>query len=187
MNVYDPYPDHVTVGGKTYRLDLAYDRVMMALDAQANEALTASDKRDVMLALMLKSKPPKDPAQRAAVLAAITELFPRSEGKAQPRYIDFHQDARLIRSAFMRMGIDLTRQKIHFLQFMELLGDIPEDTALARVIDIRRRPLPEPTKSNGKQIAALMEAKTKVAIRLPEEEQRRTFAESLRSSNVLRG
>lgn len=81
----------------------------------------------------------------------------------------------------------MTRQKIHFFQFMELLGDLPEDTALARVIDIRRRPLPEPTKSNGKQIAALMEAKTKVAIRLPEEEQRRTFAESLRSSSVLRG
>lgn len=186
MTVFEPYPDRVTVDGKVYRLDLRYDLVLRAMDAQAEDALSQEDKVDVMLRLLLKRRPPKDMTLRVRILQAIMDLFPHGD-KPQARYIDFKQDARLIRSAFLRMGIDLTKSRMHFMQFLELLGDIPEDTALARVIDIRRRPVPEPTQHNGKQIAALMEAKAKVAIRLPEEEQRRAFAASLKQSNVLRG
>ena len=186
MNIYDPYPDRVTVDGKTYRLDLRWDNVLRAMDAQANDALSQRDRLTVMLTLLLKHKPPKDGATCARILREIMELFPHSD-KPQTRYIDFHQDAKLIRSAFLRMGYDLSTSRMHFFQFLELLGDSPDDTALARVIDIRRRPIPEPNKHNGKMIAALMEAKSKVAIRLPEEEQRRMFAESLKQSNVLRG
>ena len=186
MNIYDPYPDRVTVDGKTYRLDLRWDNVLRAMDAQANDDLSQRDRLTVMLTLLLKRRPPKDMATCARILREIMDIFPHSE-KPQTRYIDFHQDAKLIRSAFLRMGYDLSTSRMHFFQFLELLGDIPDDTALARVIDIRRRPIPEPNKHNGKMIAALMEAKTKVAIKLPEEEQRRMFAESLKQSNVLRG
>lgn len=186
MNVYDPYPDRVTVDGKTYLLDLRWDNVLRAMDAQASDALSQHDRLMVMLVLLLKRKPPKDVTIWPKLMQAILEIFPHSD-KPQTRYIDLHQDAKMIRSAFLRMGYDLSNSRMHFLQFLELLGDIPDDTALARVIDIRRRPIPEPNKHNGKMIAALMEAKAKVAIRLPEEEQRRMFAESLRSSNVLRG
>ena len=186
MNVYDPYPDRVTVDGKTYLLDLRWDNVLRAMDAQASDALSQHDRLTVMLTYLLKRKPPKDMAICARILQAIMDIFPHSD-KPQARYIDFRQDAKLIRSAFLRMGYDLSNSRMHFLQFLELLGDIPDDTALARVIDIRRKPVPEPNRHNGKQIAALMEAKAKVAIKLPEEEQRRAFAESLRNSQVLRG
>jgi hypothetical protein len=93
----------------------------------------------------------------------------------------------MIRTAFFRIGIDLLKDKIHFSQFMELLSDLPRDTALMRVVDIRQRPLPKPNKHNGEQIAALREAKAKVAIKYSEEETRRRFADSLKNSSVLRG
>ncbi|MBO7727337.1 MAG: hypothetical protein J6S50_02305 [Oscillospiraceae bacterium] len=188
MNIYDPYPTRICALGKRYRLDLEYDNVLRALDVQS-ATLPMLDKQEVMLRIFLHSawRCPRDPRDQSELLLAILSLFPKSENKAQQRYIDFHQDARLIRSAFLRMGIDLTKERIHFFKFLELLADIPEDTALAKVIEIRQRPIPEPTKHNGKQIAALMEAKAKVAIQIPEEERRRKFAESLKNSQILRG
>lgn len=189
MNVYDKYPDRVTVDGKVYRLNLAYDRVLMALDIQSDDALTAGDKLDAQTALLLARprKRPRDAGAQQRLLKAITELLPKSEKKSNERYIDLHQDAAMIRSAFFRVGIDLTRDKVHFCQFLELLGDLPSDTALMRVIDIRRRPLPKPTKHNADQIAALKKAKAEVAIKYSEEEARQRFADSLKNASIFRG
>lgn len=185
MNVYDPYPDRVVVGGKTYKIDFDFATVLRVLDVQASDELTFADKQEVMARLMIK-RCPQDPGKRSEIMKAILDLFPKSDRSGQ-RYIDFHQDAKLIRSAFLRMGHDLTRERMHFFKFLELLADVPEDTALARVIDIRQRPTPEPNKHNGKQIQALMEAKAKVAIKLPDDERMERFAQSLKQSTVLRG
>jgi hypothetical protein len=93
----------------------------------------------------------------------------------------------MIRSAFFRIGVDLTRDRMHILQFLELLADLPSDTALMRTIEIRAKPIPKPTKHNGEQIAKLQQAKARVAIRLSEEERREQFAASLKNATVMRG
>ena len=191
MNIYDPYPDHVELDGKTYRLNLSYDRVLMAIDAQEDHTLNAADRIAVQVHLLLDRERdcPVDTRAQARLLAAIFDLLPHGDGeeKNAEKYIDFHQDAALIRSAFFRIGVDLTRDHIHFCQFMELLADLPEDTALMRTVDIRRRPIPKPTKYNADQIAELQKAKARVAIKMSEEERRQRFADSLRNSTVLRG
>ena len=119
--------------------------------------------------------------------AAALGLLPQSESKSRERYIDFHQDAAMIRSAFFRIGVDLTRDHIHIQQFLELLADLPKDTALMRTVKIRARPIPKPTKNNAEEIAALQAAKARVAIHMSEEERMARFAESLKNSSVLRG
>jgi hypothetical protein len=93
----------------------------------------------------------------------------------------------MIRSAFFRIGIDLLKDKIHIIQFLELLADLPSDTALMRTVEIRQRPLPKPTKHNAEQIAALQKAKARVAIKITEEERRELFAQSLKNTTLLRG
>lgn len=93
----------------------------------------------------------------------------------------------MIRTAFFRIGVDLLKEKIHFFQFLELLSDLPSDTALMRTVEIRQKPIPKPTKDNAEQIAALQRAKAKVAIKMSEDERRKRFIESLKNSNVLRG
>jgi hypothetical protein len=85
------------------------------------------------------------------------------------------------------MGYDLTRDHMHFFKFCELLADIPSDTALARTVDIRLRPIPKPTKYNAEQIRALQEAKAKVAIKLSAEDARESFMTALKRSAALRG
>ena len=190
MDIYDPYPDSVEVNGRVVSLDLAFDRVLRVLDIEDAPDLTALDKLAVQCAYILaeSEKLPADPREQAEIIKAAFALLPKPEKQSGERYIDFHQDAAMIRSGFFRAyGIDLTRDRIHFLQFMELLADLPADTALMRTIEIRQRPLPKPTKHNAEQIAALQKAKARVAIRMSEDERRARFAESLKNSTVLRG
>ena len=191
MNVYDKYPDKVQVDGKTYDLDLAWCNVLRAIDAEDDSELLAVDRLGLQCALLLRRghrDVPETPAARVALLTAIFSLFKRDdEEKTTERYIDFHQDAALIRSAFFRMGVDLQTDRMHFCRFMELLADIPTDTALYRVMEIRQRPLPQPTKNNARQIAELQKAKARVAIRYSEEDRRRMFAEGLKNITALRG
>lgn len=189
MNIYDEYPEKVTANGRVYALNLAYDRVLRCIDTEDEPGLMTADKRVIQCAWLLENTDdiPETAQEQAELLKAVFELFPKSEEKNDERCIDFHQDAAMIRSAFFRIGVDLTRDKIHFLQFMELLADLPQDTALMRTIEIRQRPIPKPTKDNAEQIAALQKAKARVAIRVSEEERRRRFAESLKNSTLLRG
>ena len=187
MNIYDPYPQEVECGGWVYRLNLAYDRVLRAIDAQEIDELTDEDRLALQCELLLADgeKVPDSAEEQAALVAAVFSLFPKKKKTAHSeRVLDLHQDAAMIRSAFFRMGIDLTRQKIHFFQFLELLADIPQDTALARVIDIRQRPLPKPTKYNGEEIARLQKAKADVALEISDEERRDQFMNSLKRLNL---
>lgn len=189
MNVYDPYPSSVEVNGEEIPLDLAYDHVLMALDVLSMCEMTMPDRIETACILLLKYPDihlPRDLGGMSELLNAIFALFPKNTEQKE-KVIDFHQDAAMIRSAFFRIGVDLTKDKINFFQFLELLADLPKDTALMRVIDIRTRPLPMVTNENREQVAELQRMKQKVAIKLSEEEMMRNFAKTLRNSSLLRG
>ena len=119
MNIYDQYPDSVEVDGRVYYIDLSYDRVLRVIDAQDDAALTDADRIDYQARLLIAdgSRVPRGVEEQARFLRAVFELFPKPEHTSTERYIDFHQDAAMIRSGFFRIGIDLTKQKIHFFQF----------------------------------------------------------------------
>lgn len=189
MNIYDPYPDYIELDGRGYELNMAYDRVLRVLDVQDMPELMPQDKIELQARLLLRyeSDCPDSVQDQARLVAAALGLLPQSESKSRERYIDFHQDAAMIRSAFFRIGVDLTRDHIHIQQFLELLADLPKDTALMRTVEIRARPIPKPTKNNAEEIAALQAAKARVAIHMSEEERMARFAESLKNSSVLRG
>lgn len=191
MNIYDPYPETIELDGKEYRLNMDFSRVLRVIDLSDDPGLTTADRIELQARLLLADDRdcPEDINAQARLVAAAMDLIPKvyNDGKTKERYIDFHQDAAMIRSAFFRIGVDLTRDRMHINQFLELLGDLPSDTALMRTIDIRRKPIPKPTKYNADQIAELQKAKARVAIKLSEEERRAQFAESLKNSTVLRG
>lgn len=186
--IYDPYPDRVEVEDAEIKLDLRWDNVLRAIDILEMEELFFPDRTEAACAFLLADPDTNTPTTaegRITLLNAIFELFPK--GEQTEKVIDFHQDAAMIRSAFYRIGIDLLNSKIHFFQFLELLADLPKDTALMRTIDIRTRPLPKPNKDNREQIAELQRLKAKVAIKMTDDDQRRQFAQSLKNSSVLRG
>ena len=179
-NVFDPRPDSVELNGITYQLTLSYDRVLIAFDT-LDDTMLSDDQKFKLICELLSTKVPRTFSAQIELVKAIFALFPKSDGGEKT--IDFHQDAALIRSAFFRTyGIDLTVQKIHWFLFAELLADLPRDTALMRVIDIRSRPLPKPTKYNRDEIAELQKAKAKVAIKISDEKRAETFANSIKNA-----
>lgn len=190
MKLYEQYPERVTLpDGREYALDLDFKTVLRALDVQTEDCWTPLEKLELQCQLLLgdPSECPPGLQDRADLLSAIYALFPKPEEEGRERYLDFEQDAAKIRSGFFRLGIDLTTARMHFFRFLELLADLPEDSALMRTIEIRQRPIPKPTKTNGEQIAALQKAKARVALKISEEERRRTFARALKNSTNLRG
>ena len=190
MNIYDPYPEEIILNGHTVRLDLRYDRVLRALDIQEMDELLPEDKIELQCDLLLGpgERMPRTLQERCEFLNAVFSIFPKPEDdRPSEKYIDFHQDAAMIRTAFFRIGVDLLKDKIHFMQFLELLRDLPSDTALMRTIELRMRPLPEHNGHNDKQIAELIKAKQRVAIRISEEERRSHFASALKNSTLLKG
>lgn len=188
MNLYDELPDRVELDGKTYLLDLTFNVVLLALDVAEDERLTLPQRIETECRILLKDEEdlPESFEAQQRLLTEIFSLFPGGDAGGE-RYIDLHQDAQMILTAFYRIGIDLRKDRIHFAQFLELLSDLPSDTALMRTIEIRQRLLPKPNKHNAQEIAALQRAKQKVALHISEEERRRRFAASLKASNLLRG
>lgn len=191
MNIYDPYPDSIFFNDRIVYLNLAFDRVLRALDAQDIQDLLPEDRIELQCELLLADEEsvPETTAEQAELLAEIFKLiFSEPEPNApKEKYIDFHQDAGMIRSAFFRIGVDLTKDHIHFMQFMELLKDLPSDSALMRTIEIRMKPVPRFDGHNQEQIDAILKAKQRVALKITEEERRARFAESLKNSNLLTG
>lgn len=166
MKLYDSLPNSVIVNGRKIKLDLDFRNVLRMMDILQTDDLT-SEARE-WLALRCICRHP-----RKGMLEAVKNLlFVPGEHKARERVMDFAQDADLIRAAFEQAyGIDLTKDRIHWLRFLYLLAGLPDNTRISEVISIRSRPIPEPTRYNQKEIQALIEAKTAVALRMSEEER----------------
>jgi hypothetical protein len=189
MRLYDTYPEQIELDGKTVRLDLSYSNVLRVLDLQEETALLPEDRLALQCELLLADgeKVPRSFEKQAELLLAVFDLFPKGEEAPKERYIDFKQDAGMIRSAFFRIGVDLTRDNIHFMQFLELLSDLPSDTALMRAVNIRQQPIPQITEHNKEQVARLLEAKRRYEIKITDEERRARFAGALKNTGILKG
>lgn len=168
MKLQDRLPDGVTVDGRLYRLDFDFRNVLRMMETMARDDLMPEARE--YLALKCLTRHPRHVSKvLAAVRALLFEKPPKADAK---KVTDFVQDAGLIRAAFRQeYGIDLYREKLHWIEFSELLNAIPEGNRYSEVIGIRVRPIPSPTKWNGEERAWLIKAKADVALNVSEEEQ----------------
>lgn len=172
MKLQDRLPDGVTVDGRFYRLDFDFRNVLCMMETLARDDLMP-DAREYLALKCLTRHPRNVSKVLAAVRALLFEKPPKADAK---KVTDFVQDAGLIRAAFRQeYGIDLYREKLHWIEFRELLNAIPEGNRYSEVIGIRVRPIPSPTKWNGEERAWLIKAKADVALDMSEEEQREKY------------
>lgn len=173
MKLYEVFPESVMIDGITYRLNLSFDRVLRYLDLFGEPELNAEDITDIGYSWLV-IKPQNVPlAVKSAVLAHIRSeiLNPPHRSlhtqKKPPKAVDFGYDAEEIYSSFMQAyGIDLVkmRGKMHWCSFIALFRGLPDDTPIKRIMNIRTREIPAPTKSNAKYIQNLTELKTLYAL-----------------------
>ena len=176
MRLQDKLPDGVTVDGRFYKLDFDFRNVLRMMEEL--------DRDDVMPeacaynALKCLTNRPKN--VRKVLEAVKGLLFQEKPKKDAQKVTDFVQDAGMIRAAFRQAyGIDLYRDRLHWIEFSELLNAIPEGNRYTEVIGIRARPMPAPTKWNAEERRWLMKAKADVAIHLSEKEQAKKYEEDV--------
>lgn len=176
MKLHDRLPDGVTVDGKFYKMDFDFRNVLKMVDVLDRDDLMPEAK--AYKALCCLCKRPKNVYKTLEAVKAL--LFTKPRKKGGPKITDFIQDAPLIRAAFRQAyGIDLYRDRLHYIEFMELLNAIPEGSRYAEVLGIRARPIPSPTKWNQHEREWLIKAKADVAIQMTEKEQESRYEQDV--------
>lgn len=181
MRLYEQPCSAVTLGRRTYKLRLTYDRVLFALDAMQDPLLSDADRLCFLLGLLLKGRAPRSLHRRMQLMTAILAEINR-QGKEHhgPPVMSLTQDAPLIHSAFRQAyGIDLHRADLPWPTFCELLSALPENTRFCEVVSIRARPIPPQDKHNAQYIRELLRAKAAVALVLPQQQQEAAYQSSL--------
>ena len=182
MKLTETYPAGVTVDGRFYKLDFDFRNVLRMMDILGRDDLMP-DARDY-LALKCLTKHPKKTGK--VLKAARAVLFPEKGNAGGERVTSFEQDADLIRTAFRQVyNIDLAREKLHWLEFTELLHNLPEGNRFTETVSIRARPLPAATKYNQKEREWLMKAKAQVALHKTDAEAARQYDKDV--GNIFSG
>ena len=178
MKLHERLPGYVEVNGRKYRLDLDFRNVLQMMDTLGRDDLLPGAREYLALRCIMR-KPPK---RTGPVLGAVRELlFPEHKGDGQ-RLTSFEQDAGLIRAAFRQAyGIDLYRDKLHWMEFTELLSALPEGSRYSEVLGIRARPMPTPTKYNQQEREWLAKAKAAYALELDEKERAKAYEQGVKA------
>ena len=150
--------------GKTYPIDADFRNVLRSQDILANEDFLPFIRVEKALRCFTGAPLPDD---RKGLLDAIFRAVLRDEKESDgPASLSFSVDAdRIIAAFWQAYGIDLTKERLHWWVFVALLANIPEDTRLMQVVNLRLRPVPAPNKHNKELRAALLRAKASVALR----------------------
>ena len=168
MKLQDRLPDGVEVDGKFYKLDFEFRNVLRMIEVLDQNNLMPEAKAYNALKCLCKR-----PKNALKVLEAVKDLLFKAPRKTGGKKVtDFVQDAGLIRAAFRQAyGIDLYRDKLHWIEFTELLNAIPEGNRYSEVVGIRARPIPAATKWNQHEREWLIKAKHDLALEMTEEER----------------
>jgi hypothetical protein len=182
MKLQERLPDGVVVNGRFYRMNFDFRNVLRMMEIMGRNDLMPNA-RDY-LALKCLTKHPRNVPE---VLTAVRlMLFEKRPSQNQQKVTSFEQDAGLIRAAFRQeYGIDLFRDKLHWLEFVELLQGLPEGSRYSEVVGIRARPMPAATKWNGDERRWLAEAKAKVALKIDDEEREQNYQRDV--ANIFSG
>ena len=182
MKLQERLPDGVIVRGRKIKLDFDFRNVLRMMEILGNDKLMPKA-RDYLAVKCLTKHPRYVSETLEAIRKVLVEEIPN---RSEKKVTSFEQDAGMIRTAFRQeYGIDLFRDRLHWLEFTELLGNLPEGNRYAEVIGIRVRPIPAPTKYNQKERESLMKAKAAVALHMTDEEQEKFYENAV--SKVFAG
>jgi len=180
MKLQERLPDSVRVAGRRYRLDLDFRNVLRLMNELGRDDVLPTVREYRALRCVMR----RPPRRTAPVMAAVRELlFPaRGSVPAGKRLTSFEQDADLIRAAFLQeYGIDLWRDRLHWIEFSALLSALPEGSRYSDVLGIRARPMPKATKYNAEERRWLAHAKEACRLRLSDAEARAAYDEGVRN------
>ena len=180
MKLAERLPERITVGRRRYKVDLDFRNILRMMEVMGDDTLLPSARNWRALRCVMR-RPPRDADKALEAVRAI--CFPETgkSGGGQ-RLTSFDQDADLIRAAFRQTyGIDLWRERLHWVEFSALLAALPEGSRYSEILGIRARPMPKATKYNAEEREWLAKAKASCALRMSDKEQARAYDEAVRN------
>lgn len=172
----------VTFKGKRYRITPFFDHVLAVFETFQRKDLSEFGKVDLGVFLLSPKARVKDKEKPEFLNTIFDALIEKAKPSDEPKSMDIQQDAKLIYASFYQAyNIDLFSEqgRLHWTSFCILLQNLPQDSPLMRVIDIRTKPLPKPTKTNQKEIAALLKLKAKYRLETTQEEREQQLQKGL--------
>ncbi|EGP4751979.1 hypothetical protein F6353_002125 [Enterococcus faecium] len=158
MRLNDPLVTSIEFEGKEYSIDLAFDNVLDVFDILADESLFPEEKINMSLELLnddFEEQFQGTIEQQFLFFHSIFSTYINPEedeietdrlGNPLPKkpikhtkLIDLVQDAKYIYASFRQIGINLFEEqgKLSWEEFQALLESLPDDTILAKIIQIR--------------------------------------------------
>lgn len=174
FRLFDRLPEGVTVGGRFYKCDFDFRNVLKMLDIMQIQELTPAARDYHCVKCVFRGHLPS--RKVADVYSSVCNILFEKTPENGEKLMSFEQDAALIRAAFRQTyQIDLFRDALTWFEFLELLHALPEGNRFTEIVGIRARPLPAPTKWNGKEREALIKAKQSVALNMNERERENKY------------
>jgi len=141
---------------KVYNINIAFNRVLRAIDILEDESLEESEKATYSYECFFDEKYKLNINEKVELVNKVFEhinSFARGKKKVNDEIVmDIKQDFEYIYSSFMmNYGIDLVEEvdKLSWIKFMSLLGGLSEKTKMSEVIKIRSMKVPKATKDNA--------------------------------------
>ena len=125
MKLYERLPESVTVDGKRIRCDFDFRNVIRMMEIIGENDLIPEARNYLAAKCVVKGRI-RNPEK---IIAKLKEtLFPKQRRSANAKRVtSYDQDAGYIRAAFRQVyGIDLYRDKLHWLEFRELMDGLTE-------------------------------------------------------------
>lgn len=169
MKLYESEPDTIVLDGRRYRYKAPFDMVLFVLDVLRNGNMLTADRKRLCFRLLFGRRLMRSAKKEKLLRALLDELNGEAEPPSgKPPSMSLSQDADLIRAAFLQQySIDLDHQRGHmsWRRFLYLLSALTEATEFVQVVQLRTRPVPQPTKNNYQERLALISAKQRVALK----------------------
>lgn len=180
MKLCERLPDRVTVGGRKYRFDPDFRNILRMMETLGRDDLIPAARDWLALRCVMRHPPRRNTRE---VLDAVRELlFPARRKEDGPRLMSFEQDADLIRAAFRQAyGIDLYRDRLHWLEFSALLSALPEGSRYSEVVGVRARPMPAATKYNQSERDWLARVKAAYALEMDDKERAAAYEQGVKA------
>lgn len=160
------YPEYAEIDGVEYKIDTDYKVALKCFEIIQDEEIDDYERAVAIIYLLFDFIPKEEQMEEFLLKAKIFLQCGKDdeEQKARKKDMDFNQDMGLITSSFMSdYKIDLSKEKIHFWLFIDLLEGLTESSSLNRVRELRNYDLSE--EKDAKRKRKIQEAQQSVALK----------------------
>lgn len=159
------YPEYAEINGKQYKLNTSWQNALECFDI-INDATICDYERAVAIIYKIFGFIPENDfdefLKKAEIFLSCGET--QEQQKAKEKDMDFNQDRKYILASFMSdYKIDLSKQDMHFWEFIDLIQGLTNECSLSNLRQLRNFDVSQI--KDEKERRKIIEAQKRVALK----------------------